>query len=205
MPVRIPENIAPENYPLALLVDRWVGGGILSYESEKTGKIGPHAYLHEVIIDNRDGGPYLHVNSRIWLVEEDYTVVDNDSAGQELYNTLHKENLWAAHSGFVRVNPVADKREDEATEIEAMLSSGAGISHAWVGLTKGPRIQLVTDGIIRAVSGAQIDSAQLMAAHVDSDLFYSLDMAAFGRGEPMNYLAGRLTRQFDTTTDAPAS
>lgn len=59
---------------------------------------------------------------------------------------------------------------------------------------------MVTDSVMRSGSGAQIDAAKLMAGSVASDLFYAVDMAAFG-ADMRSYMAGRLSRMFDESVD----
>ncbi|WP_216379080.1 FABP family protein [Arcanobacterium phocae] len=195
MAIRLPENLVPENTALAWMIDSWVGGGILEYEN-----VEPAAYLHEVRFDASDGGPYLKVTSKVWLANEPAGVVDKELSGQTTYNQLTKRELWMQHTGFIRVNPEADKRKDGSVELEAMLASPVGVSHAWVGLINGPRLQMVTDSVMRSGSGAQIDGVKLMAGSVASDLFYAIDMAAFG-AEMRSYMAGRLSRTFDESVD----
>ncbi|MFP7696328.1 FABP family protein [Trueperella sp. LYQ143] len=199
MAIRLPENLAPENYPIAWLLDSWCGGGVLEYEG-----IEPAAYLHELTIDARDAGPYVRLMSRIWLAHEPAEAVDKEASGQYTYNSLTKARLWSAVTGYLRVNPQASKRADGASELEAMLAAPSGTAQLWVGLINGPRLQMVTDTIVRSSSGAQLDGAKLIAGNVASDLFYAYDMEAFG--SPMrSYLAGRLSRQFNDEVDAPAS
>lgn len=195
MAIRLPENLAPENYPLGWLVDTWYGGGLLEYDN-----ISSNAYLHELTIDNRDAGPYLRFTSQIWLANEPAAVVDKENSGQYTYDSLTKAQLWSATTGYLRVNPETAKREDGAVELEAMVASPSGTAQLWVGLINGPRLQLVTDTIVRSGSGAELEGAQLMAGNVATDLFYAYDMAAFGF-EMRNYLAGRLSRQFDDSVD----
>ncbi|MDO5025377.1 MAG: FABP family protein [Trueperella sp.] len=198
MAIRLPENLAPENYPLGWLVDTWYGGGLLEYDN-----ISASAYLHEVTIDNRDAGPYLRFMSQIWLAQEPASAVDKENSGQYTYDSLTKDRLWSVTTGYLRVNPTAEKRADGAVELEAMVASPTGTAQLWVGLINGPRLQLVTDTIVRSSSGAELASAQLVAGNVAADLFYAYDMSAFGF-EMRNYLAGRLSRQFDDSVDPAA-
>lgn len=198
MAIRLPENLAPENYPIGWLIDSWCGGGVLEYEG-----VEPAAYVHELTIDATDGGPYVKITSRVWTAKEPAGVVDKEAPGQVVYDQLTKDELWSSHTGYLRVNPEAAKRDDNASELEAMISSPAGLSHAWVGLIDGPRLQLITDGIMRSSSGAQVEAAKIIAGSVGSELFYAIDMEAFG-ADMRSYMAGRLSRQFDDSVDAAA-
>lgn len=198
MAFRLPENLAPENYPLGWLIDTWYGGGVLEYEN-----IDAAAYLHELTIDAVDGGPYVRLNSRIWLAEEPASEVDKEAPGQWTYDHLTKDVLWSAQTGYLRVTPDAPKREDGSVELEATVATPMGISQLWVGLINGPRLQMVTDTVIRSGAAADFKAAKLLGGNVASDFFYAYDMEAFGF-EMRNYLAGRLSRQFDDAVDAPA-
>lgn len=100
MAIRLPENLVPENTPLAWMIDSWVGGGILEYEN-----VDPAAYVHELRFDASDGGPYLKVTSKVWLANEPASIVDKEAPGQVTYDQLSKADLWMQHTGFVRVNP----------------------------------------------------------------------------------------------------
>lgn len=180
-------TLAPETYPFAWMVDRWVGGGVLEYEN-----IEAAAYVHELAIENTDGGPYLRFESRIWLAAEPAGIVDKEESGATTYGKLTKERLWSVSTGYLRVNPNVAKRADGSSAVEAMVSSPAGTARLWVGLVNGPRLQMVTDAVARSASGADFTSAKLMAGNVASDLFYAYDMEAFG-SELRPYLAGRLS------------
>ncbi|USR79598.1 FABP family protein [Arcanobacterium pinnipediorum] len=195
MAIRLPENLVPENTPLAWMIDSWVGGGILEYEN-----VEPAAYIHQVRFDASNAGPYLKVTSTVWLANEPAGVVDKEAPGQVTFDQLTKNELWMEHTGYIRVNPQSKQREDGSYEIEAMLASPVGVAHAWVGLINGPRLQMITDSIMRSGSGAAIDAVKVMAGSVASDLFYAVDMAGFGA--PMrSYMAGRLSRTFDGSVD----
>ncbi|MEW6897228.1 FABP family protein [Trueperella pyogenes] len=198
MTFRLPENLAPENYPLGWLIDSWHGGGVMEYDN-----IDATAYLHEVRVDAVDGGPYVHFSSRIWLAKEPASEVDKEAPGQWTYDHLTKDALWSSQVGYLRVNPEAAKRTDGSSELEATVATPMGISQLWVGLINGPRLQLVTDAIIRSGSAADFQAANFIGGNVASDFFYAYDMEAFGY-DMRTYLAGRLSRQHDDSVDAPA-
>lgn len=199
MVIRLPENLAPENYPLGWLIDTWHGGGILEYDN-----IEPAAYLHELTIDAVDAGPFVRFVSRVWLANESAGAVDKEAPGQVTYDSLTKERLWQTETGYLRVNPEAQAREDGAVELEATVASPTGTSQLWVGLISGPRMHMVTDTIIRSGAAADLQAAKFVGGNVASDFFYAYDMEAFGY-EMRSYLAGRLSRQFDDDVDAPAA
>lgn len=191
-------TLAPENYPMAWMVDRWVGGGVLEYDN-----IEAAAYIHELTIENTDGGPYLRFDSRIWLANEPAGAVDREAPGSATYAALTKRELWSAETGYLRVNPTVEKQENGSVALEALVASPAGTTQLWVGLINGPRLQLVIDTVIRSASGAELNAAKLMAGNVESDLMYAYDMEAFGF-EMRSYLAGRLSHTNDPDVVPPA-
>ena len=193
--MRIPERVAPENYPIAWLMDTWRGGGVLEYEN-----VPASAYLHELRLDNNDGGPYLRFTSTIWLANEPASVVENELTGEYLWDHLTKGQLWSSAVGFLRVNPEASTGQDGTTPLEALVASPSGTSQVWVGVVKGPQLQLVTDVVARSAAGADLTNAKIMAGNVQSELFYAYDMEAFGF--PMrSYFSGRLSRTMDSSVD----
>lgn len=187
MVFHIPDNLAPECYPLAWLMDSWRGAGVLEYEG-----IEAAAYLHELTIDNEYGGPHLRVRSDIWLANEPAGIVDQEVPGGAMYAELTKGEIWSSLTGYVRATPGADKR-DGATLLEAMTSSPAGHAITWAGLIKGPQIQLAADAIAATPTAGDITAARVVGGLVHSDLFVAYDMAAFG-AELRSYIAGRLSR-----------
>lgn len=191
MTIRIPENLAPENYPMAWLIDSWRGGGVMEY-----GNIEAAAYLHELTIDASDDGPYLQVTSRLWLAAEPAGAVNKEAPGVVTYSQLTKDRLWSAQTGYIRVNPEAKPRPDGASELEATIASPVGTGQLWVGLISGPRLKLITDTVVRSGAAPDLQAAQIVAGNVESDLFYAYDMEAFGF-EMRSYLAGRLSRWAD--------
>ena len=69
MAFSLPDGLAPEAYPLAWLVGRWRGEGVVDYPGiEET------AFIQDVVFDH-DGGPYLRYSSTIRLI-----VVPDDAA-----------------------------------------------------------------------------------------------------------------------------
>lgn len=187
MVFQIPENIAPECYPMAWLLDSWQGAGVLEYEG-----VDAAAYLHELRIDNDNGGPYLHVESTVWIAEEPAGAVDKERPGAEMFATLTKGRLWSTTSGFLRAAPGTEQR-DGATVLEGITASPAGHAITWAGLIKGPQIQLVADAIAGTPTASELAGARLLGGLVEGDLFLAYDMAAFG-SEMRSYMAGRLSR-----------
>ena len=187
MVFQIPENIAPECYPMAWLVDTWQGAGVLEYEN-----IPAAGFLHELIIDNDLGGPYLRIRSDIWIAEEPAGAVDKEVPGGIMFDQLTKGQLWSSMSGYLRATPGSEAR-DGVTMLEATSASPAGHAMTWAGLIKGPQLQLQADAIAATPTASDFGGARIMGGLVNSDLFMAYDMAAFGL-EMASYMAGRLSR-----------
>lgn len=194
MVFQIPEKIAPENYPLAWLLGQWKGTGVLEYEG-----IDAAGYIHELNFDNDDDGPYLAFSSRIWLINEPAGIIDKEEPGFRMYPRVTKGELWSALSGFVRVAPTA-VQDGKMTICEATSSTPTGHAATWAGVIRGPQFQFQADAIASAAGAPDFQSARIMGGLVESDLFLSYDMAAFGH--PMrSYMAGRLSRLSDFIAD----
>ncbi|MCF2706048.1 FABP family protein [Arcanobacterium haemolyticum] len=187
MVFQIPENIAPECYPMAWLMGEWRGGGVLEYEG-----VDAAAYVHEISIDNDNAGPWLRFRSDVWLAQESAGAVDKEVPGVHTYRELTKGDVWSSLTGFIRVTPNESTR-DGMTLLEATSSSPAGHAVTWAGLIKGPQFQFQADAIAATPTAPELSAGRIMGGMVNSDLMLAYDMAAFGH-EMRTYMAGRLSR-----------
>ncbi|MGJ9659625.1 FABP family protein [Actinotignum sp. GS-2025c] len=195
----IPENLSPETYPMAWLVDTWRGAGLLEYEG-----VDAAGYLHELRIDNDDHGPYLRLRSATWLSQEPAGAVDREVPGGRMYAALTKGQLWSSFEGYLRVSPNNLRGTEGRFVLEGMIATSAGHAMTWAGFIKGPQFQIVADAIAATPTAASYTGGQIMGGYVESELFYAYDMAAFG--VPMrSYMAGRLQRQSDCPEAEPKS
>jgi hypothetical protein len=211
MPFAFPEGLAPEAYPLAWLVGRWRGEGVISYPG-----IDEAAFVQEVVFDH-DGGPYLRYESTIRLVEPEVppTVPDEwtdeaatgggapaeapagDAAVLDGPVTAPAVELpvWETETGYWRVSP--DRPEgltDAQQPLEVMLADPAGWLTLYVGAVGNGRVDLVHDLIARTSSSAEITAAKRLYGLVEGDLMWVWEIAAFGN--PLqNYASARLVRQ----------
>lgn len=174
MSFTLPEGLAPEVYPLAWLVGRWRGEGVVVYPT-----IPETPVLQEVVVDH-DGGPYLTWTSTVRLGPE-----DGADGGR----------VWATESGYWRVPP--DRPADLPADrfpVELLLVDPAGHLTLYAGVTGNGRIDLASDLIARTPDAAEVSAATRLLGLVQGDLLWTWDLAAFG--EPLqSYLSARLTRQ----------
>jgi hypothetical protein len=166
----LPEGLAPEVYPLAWLVGRWQGTGMVSYPNVPDTEVG-----QEVLVDH-DGGPYLR-----WTATT--TIRDGEST-----------RVWATETGYWRIPPErpADVPEDKHP-VELLLVDPAGHLSLYAGITGNGRVDLVSDLIARTPDAAEIGAATRLLGLVQGELMWTWDVAAFG--EPLqSYASARLTR-----------
>ena len=169
----LPEGLAPEVYPLAWLVGRWEGEGVIAYPT-----IPEVAVTQQVVVDH-DGGPYLRWTSTVWLA---------DPTGES------GPRVWGTESGFWRVPP--DRPADLPTDrhpVELLLVDPAGHLTLYAGVTGNGRIDLASDLIARTPDAAEVSAATRLLGLVNGELMWTWDIAAFG--QPLqSYASARLRR-----------
>lgn len=196
----LPEGLAPEVYPLAWLVGRWRGPGVVGYPGiEET------TFEQEVVFDH-DGGPYLSYTSTIRLVVppddgaqlvEPAEGAEGDVAPVPPMPAEDEAPVWSTESGYWRVPPERpDGLTDDQHPVELLLADPSGHVAIYVGAVGNGRIDLVSDLIARTATGAEVSAATRLYGLVQGDLMWAHDMAAFGH--PMqSYASARLARVDD--------
>ncbi|UJP40156.1 FABP family protein [Cellulomonas palmilytica] len=199
----LPEGLAPEVYPLAWLVGRWHGQGVVGYPG-----VDETAFVQDVVFDH-DGGPYLSYTSTIRLVvaPDDASALAGESAEATAEGddeapsasptsdvAVEDGPVWSTESGYWRVPPErpADL-PDEQFPVEALLADPSGHVAVYVGAVGNGRIDLASDLIARTATGADVTAAKRLYGLVNGELMWAHDMAAFG--QPMqSYASARLSR-----------
>ncbi|MDD9207212.1 FABP family protein [Georgenia sp. 10Sc9-8] len=195
MPFSLPEDLAPELYPLAWLVGSWRGFGMLGYPN-----VPEQAFVQELTFDH-DGGPYLRATSRMWLADAERSgPIAQEMTGTEGADALVPGTLWVTETAYWRPvpGPGAVAQEDgepgaPGSELEVVLADPAGHLTVYVGAVRGPRVDLASDAVVRTATAAEMTGATRMYGLVQSDLLWAMDMAAFGE-ELQSYASGRLSR-----------
>ncbi len=210
MTFALPDGLAPEAYPLAWLVGRWRGEGVVGYPGiEET------AFTQDVVFDH-DGGPYLRYSSTIRLIvvpddaaslTEDGSAAADDAeeplrtAGGVVPGAEPSETgaaasgpVWSTESGYWRV---ASERPAGLAEnqypVEVLMADPAGHLALYVGSVGNGRIDLVSDLIARTATAAEVAAAKRLYGLVNGELMWAWDLAAFGN--PMQtYASARLAR-----------
>lgn len=211
MAFTLPDDLAPEIYPLAWLIGTWRGYGILTY-----GETVPEQAVAQQMVFDHDGGPYLRQRTTVWAVDADRSRdLDFETPGLEGFSRLAPARVWSAETAYWR--PVgreeADQEEADAdgadggldaassrspdvpvTSLELVSADPAGHVAVWEGWIQGPRAQVGTQAVGRTRTAAALTEMTRMFGLVGGDLMWTQDMAAFGVEELTTYASGRLGR-----------
>ena len=144
-------TIHPDIAPLAWLVGRWEGAGVLGYPTIESANFGQEL---DVTHDER---PFLRWESRTGILDEEGNKVR--PSGTEL-------GFW---------------RPGEEGHAELLLTHPTGIVEMYYGTVEPGRIQLQTDGVIRSPQAKEYSAATRMYGLVESNLMWVMDMAAVGQ------------------------
>ncbi|MGB8381689.1 MAG: FABP family protein [Dermatophilaceae bacterium] len=139
--------------PLAWLVGRWEGAGVLGYPT-----IESRHYGQEIVCSN-DGRGFLEWQSRTWLLDSD---------------TGAKIRPSAIELGFWRPS-------EDSSEAELLLVHPTGILELYYGAIEPAKIELRTDGVMRSPHAKEYNAASRLYGLVNGDLLYTMDMAAVGQ------------------------
>ena len=230
MAFTLPDDLAPELYPLAWLAGTWRGYGILTY-----GETVPEQAVYQEMTFDHDGGPYLRQTTTIWTVDATRSKnLDFEMPGLQGASLLAPAQIWSTETTYWR--PVGQEQPDGAeaaetaaetatdssepaedatdtgsssgplipiTRLELVSADPAGHVGVWEGWIQGPRAQVGTQAVGRARTAVPVEEMTRMFGLVGGDLMWTQDMAAFGRSEVRTYASGRLGRVDDP--DDPAA
>ncbi|MFZ5869043.1 MAG: FABP family protein [Actinomycetota bacterium] len=181
MPVEISSDTPPALVPLAWLIGRWEGAGVVGYPTMEEVRFGQEVEFRH------DGRPFLHYRSQAWLLDDD---------GNQVRPLASETGYWrvpqppAEEPAHAELNPEA---QQPGTEIEVLLAHPTGFVEIYLGRVAGPRIDLVTDLVARTSTAKEYTSAQRMYGLVEGDLMWVMDMAAVGH-ELQPHASARLKR-----------
>jgi hypothetical protein len=158
-------DLHPALRPLLPLVGLWRGTGRGGYPT-----IDDFEYGQQVRFAH-DGRPFLHYESRAWLLDADGTVLR--PAAREV--------------GWWRPGGTAD-------ELEVLLAHPTGIVEVYLGrVNNSTQWELRTDVVARTSTAKEVTANHRLYGIVEGALLYAIDMAAVG--QPLGpHLAARLER-----------
>ena len=178
----LPEGLPLELTPLAFLVGKWSGSGVISYQA-KTQKI--EQEFNQTVEFSYDEQPFLGYVAKttlpdgtplptevgFWRLSKSPEASDHGPAllpgsGEKLIST--SEQLEAL------------RNKDGGFDIEASILHPSGISELYVGQIKDARVDLSTDAVMRSTSAKEYIAATRMFGLVEGALLWAWDIAALG-------------------------
>jgi hypothetical protein len=147
-------DLPPTLAPLAWLIGRWQGAGVVGYPTMESLQFG------QEIVCSHDGRPFLRWESRSWLLDEN---------GEQVRQASTELGFW---------RPV--EPGEDGTNVELLLAHPTGIVEMYAGTAEPARIDIVTDGVIRSAHAKAYAAAHRMYGYVQSNLMWVMDMAAMG-------------------------
>ncbi len=173
MALELPDGLAPEVYPLAWLVGRWRGHGVIAYPGIPEARL-----VNDVVVDH-DGGPYLRYESTVRVLDGPVPS-DPAEAAREL-PTDADAPVWSTETGYWRVS--TDRPPELAPDLhplEVLLADPAGRVSVYLGTVGKGRIDLASDLIARTATGAEVTASKRLFGLVEGRLMWVWELAAFG-------------------------
>ncbi len=150
MAVQLDPDMPRELAPLAWLIGRWEGAGVVGYPTIES------AHFGQEIEVTHDGRPFLEWHSRTWLL---------DALGQKVRPLAKEVGFW---------RPLPDN------EVELLLAHPTGIVELYHGTTSPAKIELRTDAVVRSPHAKEYAAGSRLYGYVNSNLLWAMDMAAMG-------------------------
>ncbi|MBC7725462.1 MAG: FABP family protein, partial [Burkholderiaceae bacterium] len=85
------------------------------------------------------------------------------------------------------------RNANNAFDIEVSLVHPGGVSELYIGQVKGPRIDLVTDAVLRSANSKEHAASTRLYGLVENHLLWAWDIAALGQ-DLRSHASGRLAR-----------
>ena len=150
MPFELDVNMPKELAPLAWLIGRWEGAGVIGYPGLESANFG-----QEVVVSH-DDRPFLEWHSKMWKLDDEG----------------NKVALIDTEFGYWR--PLANN------EVEFMVTHPSGIVEMYYGTTSPAKIELRTDGVIRSPQAPEYSAGARLLGYVNSNLMWAYDIAQGG-------------------------
>jgi len=150
MAFEISPDLPPQLLPLAWLIGRWEGAGVVGYPTMESVNFG-----QEITVSN-DGRPFLEWQSRTWLLND---------AGEQVRPLGTELGFW---------------RPAGEGEVELLLAHPTGIIEMYHGTVEPAKIELRTDGVLRSPLAKEYNAGHRLYGLVESQLMWVMDMAAVG-------------------------
>jgi hypothetical protein len=188
VPIELSSDLPTPLIPLAWLIGKWAGAGVIGYPTIEEARFG------QEIEFSHDGRPFLSYRSQTWLLDDD---------GNQVRPLATETGFWrpvATAVGHADETSGDDQDGDQdstassaGTELEVLLAHPTGFVEIYLGTVSGPRIDLATDLVARTATAKEYTAASRLYGLVESDLLWAMDMAAMG--QPLqSHASARLKR-----------
>jgi THAP4-like, heme-binding beta-barrel domain len=147
--VELRPDLSPVLVPIAWLIGTWRGLGVGGYPT-----IEEFRFSQELTFAEIPGKPFLHYQSRSWLLDDD---------GNEVRPLAEETGYW---------------RPAEDGSVEALLAHPTGFVEIWLGRADGAKIELTTDVVARTETAKAYTGGHRLYGLVDGELLWAFDMAA---------------------------
>lgn len=180
--MEIPSDLAPALVPLAWLLGRWEGAGVVGYPTMESVNFGQELEV------SHDGRPFLRWDSRTWLL---------DDAGAKVRPLATESGFWRVAGPTPKPAGPAEPAEDQADgqaddqaddqaggggfAVEFLLAHPTGYVEIYIGTAEGAQINLQTDLVARTQTAKEYSAATRIYGLVQGDLLWAMDMAAVGQ------------------------
>lgn len=176
--LEIPADLPAALAPLAWLVGRWEGAGIIGYPTIEDVRFGQEVEFRH------DGRAFLHYRSQAYLLDED---------GNPVRRLASETGYWRVGAPPQAGTGTGPDPAPGRTDVEVILAHPTGVAEIYLGQVSGPRIELTTDVVARTSTAKEYSAATRMYGLVEGDLLWVMEMAA--AGQPMTpHASARLKR-----------
>jgi hypothetical protein len=176
MPIQLDADLPAPLIPLAWLVGRWAGAGVVGYPTMET-----DLRFGQEVTFAHDGRPFLAYTSRTWLLDDE---------GRQVRPLASETGYWrpaspqpaehAEPAGDPEDTGLAPEAAGSGTAVEVLLAHPTGYVEVYHGVVDGPRVTLETDAVVRTRTAKDYSAATRMYGLVEGDLLWVMDMAAVG-------------------------
>jgi hypothetical protein len=195
--IELDANLPAELVPLSWLLGFWEGSGVVNYEvGEETRN---YEFGHRMTFSH-DGLPHVNYTSYTWLLDDDLTPLATETGYWRLSRAQTEGDPGPGLLPGVGVQPFTTatavetlRNASDGFDIEVSILHPGGVSELYIGQVKGPRIDLVTDAVLRSANSKEHSASTRLYGLVENHLLWAWDIAALGH-ELASHASGRLSR-----------